>query len=78
MGHFQAVELKKYYKTERIPAGRRKPYDFYNTFIIPRHEDDLFRGSKHVAWLKYTNINCIFNIVVFNGYSLSFVGEILI
>jgi hypothetical protein len=27
----------------------RKPYDFYNTFIIPRLEDDPLRGSKHVA-----------------------------
>jgi hypothetical protein len=49
-----------------IPAGKRKPYDFYNTFLIPRPQDDPLRGSKHVAWLKYTNGNCIFNIVVFD------------
>jgi hypothetical protein len=30
------------------------------------------RGSKHVAWLKYTNSNSIFNIVVFDGYPSSY------
>jgi hypothetical protein len=33
---------------------------------------DLHKGSKHAVCLKYTNINCIFNIVVFDGYSSSY------
>jgi hypothetical protein len=57
--------------TEGIPAGRRKPYDFYNTCIIPRPEDDPLTGSKRVVWLKYTNRNSLFNIVVFDEYSSS-------
>jgi hypothetical protein len=42
------------------------------TFIIPRPEDDPLKGSKQVALLKYTHINCIFNFVVFYGYSSSY------
>jgi hypothetical protein len=57
---------------EGIQGGRRKPYEFYNTFIIPGPEDGPLRGSKHVAWLKYTNVNCIFNIVVLEGYPSSY------
>jgi hypothetical protein len=56
---------------EGIPAGRSKPYDFYDTFVISRPEDEPLRGSKHVACLKYTNRNGIFNIV-FDGNSSTY------
>jgi hypothetical protein len=48
-GHGIIKVLQKSNDTEGIPACRRKPYGFYNTFIIPRPEDDPLRGSKHVA-----------------------------
>jgi hypothetical protein len=37
-----------------------------------KRDDDPLKGSKHVAWLKYTNCKSIFSIVVFDRYPSSY------